>query len=152
MSTAYHVTARSAADPHTVFAILLRGATWPSWSPIDAFSLDGPGPADGPQHVGDVREFRTGRNVSRERVDKLEPPSRFEYSIVGSGPLKDYRAVVELRPAASGQGTEIHWSATFRPQLAGTGWFWRSYLSRYMQRMVEGLAAYAAEHAGEFSA
>ena len=47
------------APPATVFALLLDGSTWPSWSPIDSFELVEKGDGD-PEGVGAVRIFRTG--------------------------------------------------------------------------------------------
>jgi hypothetical protein len=85
--------ARAAAE-------LVHGATWPSWSRIDEFSVAGGADPEGPQGVGAVRVFRTGRQVSR--------------------------------------------SGTFTPRIPGTVWFWRLFLTVFMRRMANGLAAYAA--------
>jgi polyketide cyclase/dehydrase/lipid transport protein len=141
MSSSYAVTATSAAAPEQVFAVLVRGATWPSWSPIDEFTLDGDGDPDGPQGVGAVRLFRTGRQVSREPITALVPGRRFVY-VNESPPWRHYRGVVDLEPAAGG-GTLITWSGTFTARTPGTGWFWRLFLTVFMRRMAVGLARYA---------
>jgi polyketide cyclase/dehydrase/lipid transport protein len=141
VSNSYRVTATSDASAETVFAVLLRGATWPSWSPIDEFSLEGDGDPAGPQGIGDVRVFRTGSTVSREPITELTHARRIAY-VNTSPPWRRYRGLIELAPTEAG-GTVITWSAEFTPLLRGTGWFWRLFLRRFMQRMANGLAAYA---------
>ncbi|WP_030380417.1 MULTISPECIES: SRPBCC family protein [unclassified Streptomyces] len=141
MSHSYKVTSHSRATPAAVFSLLVRGGTWPSWSPLDAAGLEGGGNPDEPQTVGDVRVFRTGRSVSREPIVELVADRRFVYENV-SGPFRFYRGVVELAEAPQG-GTDITWSATFAPKVPLTGRLLRRYLTGFMQRMADGLAEYA---------
>ena len=54
----HHAT--TSADPATVYALLRDGATWPSWSPIDAFELERLGESER-EGVGAVRVLRSGR-------------------------------------------------------------------------------------------
>ncbi|MEV0390755.1 SRPBCC family protein [Nonomuraea sp. NPDC050643] len=140
MPYSYGVTARSQAAPDAVFAALTRASTWPSWSPIDAADVEDGDPG-GRQRVGDTRIFRTGRNVARERIVELVTDRRFVYDNLG-GPFRSYRGTVELTPLPEG-GTDISWSAIFDPKLPLSGGFWRWYLTRFMQGMADGLAAYA---------
>jgi hypothetical protein len=140
MLYSYGVTARSQAAPDAVFAALTHATTWPLWSPIDSADVEGGDPADR-QQVGDIRIFRTGRSVARERIVELITDRRFVYDNVG-GPFRSYRGTVDLAPAPGG-GTDITWSATFEPKVPLSGGFWRWYLTRFMQRMADGLAAYA---------
>ncbi|GAA0250913.1 SRPBCC family protein [Cryptosporangium japonicum] len=142
MPHTYTVHAHSAAEPHAVFALLLRAGTWPLWSPLDRAELEGGGDPDAPAQVGDVRVFRTGPSVSREPVLELVPDRRFVYGNVG-GLFRSYRAVIDLAPSPDG-GTDVTWSATLEPKLPGTGRFWAWYLGRFVQRMADGLARYAA--------
>ena len=139
----YEVRARSKADPDAVFDVLVHAGTWPTWSPIDASDA---GPTDR-QRVGDSRVFRTGRNVSRETIMELVPGKRFGYDNVDGGVFRSYHAAVDLTPAPGG-GTDIAWSAEFEPRLPLTGGFWRWYLTRFMQRMADGLADYAYRRPG----
>ncbi|GAB3968320.1 SRPBCC family protein [Actinoallomurus acanthiterrae] len=141
MPYTFSVTSRSPASPDAVFTVLVHAATWPSWSPIDAAEIEGGGDPEGRQQVGDTRIFRTGRAISRERIVELVTDRRFGYENV-SGPFRSYRGTVELAEAPQG-GTDIIWSATFEPKLPLSGPFWRWYLTRFMQRMADGLAAYA---------
>ncbi|NSC19959.1 SRPBCC family protein [Streptomyces albus subsp. chlorinus] len=141
MPYSYTVTAHSPAGPEAVYAALVRAATWPSWSPIDAAEIEGGGDPGERQDVGDVRVFRTGRAVSRERIVELVPDQRFGYENMG-GPFRSYLGSVLLTEGPRG-GTDITWAADFEPKLRFSGPFWRWYLTRFMQRMVDGLAAYA---------
>ncbi|HWE66109.1 MAG TPA: SRPBCC family protein [Acidimicrobiales bacterium] len=130
------------AAPATVFALLADGSTWPSWSPIGSFEIEEPG--DGrPEGVGALRRFRTGRHVSRERVVAVEPNETFSYVLVSGLAIRDYRAVVSLRP--HGSGTTISWRSTFRPKVPGNGWIYRRQLDRFIGQTVHGLAAAAAD-------
>ena len=147
MSNSYAVSSRSAAAPSAVYALLVRAATWPSWSPITEAEVEGGADAGVPQAVGDVRVFRTGRAVSRERILDLEPDRRFVYDNVGGGVFRFYRGTVELAARADG-GTDISWTGEFTPKLPLTGWFWSWYLGRFMRRMADGLAAHAGDRPG----
>lgn len=142
MPYSYSVTAHSPAAPGAVFDVLLRASTWPSWSPIDAAAPADGGDPDRRQGVGDIRVFRTGRAVSHERVVELVPDRRFVYENLG-GPFRSYRGTVDLAEAPGG-GTDLTWSAVFEPKPRFTGPFWQWYLTRFMRRMAEGLAGYAA--------
>ncbi|HEX7660472.1 MAG TPA: SRPBCC family protein [Pseudonocardiaceae bacterium] len=144
MPYSYVVRSHSQAGPDAVFALLVRAATWPSWSPIDAAEVEGGADPAGEQQVGDIRVFRTGRAISRERITGLIADRRFAYENLG-GPFKSYDAIIELAEAPRG-GTDITWTATFEPKLPLSGAFWRWYLTRFMQRMANGLARYAAKN------
>ncbi|MDH2427474.1 SRPBCC family protein [Sphaerisporangium sp. TRM90804] len=140
MPYSYGVTARSPAAPEAVFAALTHAATWPLWSPIDSADVQGGDPADR-QQVGDTRIFRTGRSVALERIVELIADRRFVYDNVG-GPFRSYRGTIDLAPAPGG-GTDITWCGAFDPKTPFSGPLWRWYLTRFMQRMADGLAAYA---------
>jgi Polyketide cyclase / dehydrase and lipid transport len=140
----YAVTAHSGAEPAAVFDALARGATWPSWSPIDAVEVADGGDPLSRQQVGDTRIIRTGRIVNRERIVELVADRRFGYENP-NGPFRTYQGLVELTRAPRG-GTDITWSATFEPRLRWTGRFWEWYLTRFMRRMAQGLAEYAGRH------
>ncbi|MFL1378218.1 MULTISPECIES: SRPBCC family protein [unclassified Nocardiopsis] len=142
MSYSYRVTAHSPAAPAAVFSVLLHTSTWPSWSPIDAAEVEGDAPGER-QGVGDVRAFRTGNGVVRERIVDLASDRRFVYEAL-DGPFRSYRGTVELRPAADG-GTDLTWSGVFEPRSRLMGRFLRWYIARFMQKTADGLAAYAAE-------
>ncbi|SDE03388.1 SRPBCC family protein [Glycomyces harbinensis] len=142
----YRVRATAAASPEIVWALLVDGRSWPRWSSgLDELveerssGLD-PNGSDG---VGAVRAFRTGRVVTGERLTELVPVRRFGYTDEFNLAMKEYRAVIELRPADEG-GTLIDWSGTWRSK-PGLGWITPLILPKTMQRMADDLAAHAAE-------
>jgi hypothetical protein len=135
------VTARSEADPDTVYRLLADGAQWPSCSGLGSFALERPG--DGEREgVGAIRVFRTGTVTSRELVVDAVPGRRFGYTVLSGMPLRDYRADIDLTP--DGGGTIIKWHSGFTARYPGTGWLFRWYLARFIGRLVAGLAERAA--------
>ncbi|HEX4433795.1 MAG TPA: SRPBCC family protein [Acidimicrobiales bacterium] len=131
-------TVMTTADPGSVYNLLADGSTWPEWSPVDSFELIEPG--DGtPEGLHAVRLFVTGRHRSRERVVTCRPGVAFAYELEKGLPLRDYRAVITLTPAAGG-GTSITWRSTFRAKVPGTGGVYRRELGKFIKRTVEGLA------------
>jgi Polyketide cyclase / dehydrase and lipid transport len=135
------LTARSTADPATVYALLADSSTWPSWSPLGSYELERPGQAT-PCGLGAIRIFRTGRVTSREEIVELIPDRRLSYTLLSGLPLRGYRADIDLSPDAD--GTLIRWHSRFTAARPGTGWFYRWFLGRFIQRSVNGLATHAA--------
>jgi len=128
--------ARSAAPPELVWELLADAESWPRWSGIDEAAVEeGSG-------LGELRLFRTGRYVSRERVVAFEPERRFAYELVSGLPVRDYRAEVTLAPTPEG-GTAIRWRSTFERTIPGTGRLLRRRLGRFVAETAEGLAAAA---------
>ena len=137
-------TVTSAATPDAIFDLLADGSTWPEWSPLGSFELIEPG--DGtPEGLGAVRLFTTGRHKSRERVVERRPGEVFSYALEKGLPLRDYRAVITLRPSSG--GTAIRWRSTFGAKVPGTGWLYRWQLGKFIGQTVAGLAAAAADRA-----
>jgi hypothetical protein len=133
--------ATTAASPAAVYALLADGSTWPQWSPIGSFELLEPG--DGtPEGVGAVRMFHTGRVHSKERVVTAKPNETFAYELVSGLAVREYHAVVTLRPGDG--GTTIGWRSTFRAKVPGTGWLYRRQLGQFIAQTVKGLAERAA--------
>ena len=139
----HHAT--TSADPATVYALLRDGASWPAWSPIDAFELERPGESE-PEGVGAVRVLRNGRVTGRDTIVELVPDRRLSYTHASSLPVRDYRGAVDLTPLAG--GTEIRWATSFEPRYPGTGGLLRRGLDGFIGRCTEGLAARATELAG----
>ena len=137
-------TAWSAAPPAAVYALLVDGATWPTWSGHDGFVLVTRGEGDG-DGVGAVRVLRRGPVRSREQIVELVPDRRLGYTLLAGLPLRDYRADVDLTPERG--GTAIRWHADFSAP-PGTGWIYRRALDRFLGQTAAGLAARAAEVAG----
>jgi Polyketide cyclase / dehydrase and lipid transport len=137
--------ATTSADPATVYALLRDGASWPSWSPIDAFELERPGDTE-PEGVGAVRALRSGRVTGRDTIVELVPDRRLSYTHVSSLPVRDYCGDIDLTPVAG--GTEIRWKTSFEPKYPGTGGLVRRGLDRFIGQCATGLAARATELAG----
>lgn len=137
----YDVSAGSAAPPPVVHGLLLDGASWPAWSPIDACEVER---ATGSGVVGEVRVFRTGRTVSREQVVAVVPDRRYEYVGLATSTslMRGYRAAVELEPGPGG-GTSIRWHGTWRSPVPGGGWLLQRFTAPFMQRCADGLARHA---------
>ena len=136
--------AQTTASPEAVYLLLRDGASWPSWSPIDSFELERPGD-DEPEGVGAIRVFRTGRYTMREQIVELVPQRRFSYALLSGLALRDYRADVDLEPAAA--GTAIRWHSSFAAKAPGTGWLYRRQLAKLMEQFAQGLADHSRQGA-----
>lgn len=64
--------AETLARARVVYDLLRSGATWPQWSPIDAFELERPG-NDEPEGGGAIRVLRSARYVMCEEIAR--PPA-----------------------------------------------------------------------------
>ncbi|WP_431956470.1 SRPBCC family protein [Nocardia lijiangensis] len=145
----YRVSSTSSAPTTRVWSLLIDGRSWPRWSTgLDELVEERSSGLDphGRDEVGAVRAFRTGRVVTGERLTELVPDRRLSYEDAFNFALKDYRAVVELKPTATG-GTTITWHGTWRMR-PGIGWIMPFVLPRVMQRMADDLAGYAVDATG----
>jgi uncharacterized protein YndB with AHSA1/START domain len=143
----FTATAETSAPPDVVYALLRDGSTWPTWSPIDSFSLERESD-DGGEGLGAIRLFRTkqptGTVKSRERIVELVPDRRFSYEAFEGLAIKGHRADVDLEPTPDG-GTTIRWAERFRAKVPGTGVIYRKVLQRFVQQCADGLAAHATK-------
>lgn len=137
------------APPAAVWADLVDGPTWPTWSPLGSYELVTPGATGPDAPLGEVRIFRTkqaiGESVAREEVVEVVPERRLSYALLDGLPLDGYRADIDLTPVAG--GTEVRWRSTFTGRRPGAGWFYQRILGLFIQRCVDGLAAKHAEGA-----
>lgn len=135
-------TSRSSAAPDAVFALLAAGDRWAEWAgpvvPRSRWSV----PGDPVGGVGAVRRLGLGPLSSRERIVEHEPARRLAYVVDSPGPMRDYRATVDLAPRPDG-GTDITWSASFTPVLPGTG----AVLRLALRGIVRGFARRVARAA-----
>lgn len=132
------VQATTSTPPEVIFARLVDGAQWPTFSPLESFELEKPGD-DEPEGVGAIRVFHTGPISSREQIVERVQDRRLAYVLLSGLPIKDYRAQVDLVPA--GEGTTLHWRSSFTPKYPGTGWIFRIMVSRTIRPLVAGLIA-----------
>ncbi len=125
------------ADPATVWRLLGDSATWPAWTPIETFERVRAG---GPDGVGEIRTFTTGRVTVREEIVERRTERRLSYELLGGLAVRGYRADIDLTRGPGGHGTEIRWHTTFTAKLPGSGWLYRRGLRRATQQFVDGLA------------
>jgi hypothetical protein len=123
------------AEPATIYALLLDGSTWPTWSSLDSFEMVRG--ADG--ELGAVRLFLTGKHRSYEELVELVPNRRLSYALVAPHnlPFKTYRADVDIA------GGTIRWHSQFTMKRAGTAWLTKLLFGRFIKSTAKGLAARA---------
>ncbi|WP_436771864.1 SRPBCC family protein [Yinghuangia sp. YIM S09857] len=137
-------TARSSAPPEAIWALLADGPNWPTWTPIGAYKLERPGPADR-DGLGSIRIFSTKRPTGtvhlREEIVEFEPGKRLRYVVHSGLPVRGYEGTVELFPDSD--GTTITWSSVFEanPLL---GRLVRRSLQGVVEACAKGLADRAA--------
>jgi hypothetical protein len=129
-------TAVTSATPDIVYALLLDRPTWPSWSPLESFEHESDG-IDGPNSLGAIGTFLTGRTHSREELVELVPQRRLSYALLSGLPLRNYQGTVDID--AQRNRTIIRWRSTFIAPF-GTGWAFRYGLGRFIGKTVAGLA------------
>jgi hypothetical protein len=141
-SYSYEVTAESTAPPEVVFAIVARGSGWRDWAGpmIRHSSLEREG-TPAPDGVGAIKKLGAWPVFSREETVEYDPPRRYAYTILSGPPARNYKAVIELAPR--GDGTAIHWTATFEPKIPGTG----RLISRFFKATISGVAKRLAKRA-----
>ena len=142
MSYSYEVTARSAAPPARVFALLADATSWPRWAgPVighGSWEREG---TPAPGGVGAIRKLGRAPVYAREEILTYEPPSHHAYTIVSGNPVRNYRADVHLVP--DGDGTRITWRGTFDPLVPGTGRMLNAFYRKLIGNTAKRLAAYA---------
>jgi uncharacterized protein YndB with AHSA1/START domain len=138
----FEVTARSAAPPATVFAILADGANWSRWAgplvPRSAWDRQGD-PAPG--GVGAIRKLGRWPVFAREEILEYAPPHHTAYTVVSAIPVRDQRAEIDL--TADGAGTHIAWRSRFVPRIPGTGAVLEWVLAKMLGSFAHRLARYA---------
>lgn len=123
------------ADPDTVFRLVGDSSTWPEWTPIESFQLIEEGDLGG---VGEIRVFRTGRVRVREEIVEKVRGRRLVYELLSGLAVKDYRAEIDVEPAAG--GSDVRWHTTFSAKFPGSGWIYRRALQKATEQFVDGLA------------
>ena len=138
----YDVTARSAAPPEKVFALLADSAGWSEWAgPMVVRSWWEREGTPAPGGVGAIRRLGFGKLSSREEIVQYDAPRFLAYTWLTSFPVRDYRAEVRLTP--DGTGTRIEWSGTFRPAFPGGATVMRRFFLSTVGGFARRLAARA---------
>lgn len=115
------------APPDVVWRAITDHARMPEWTPIRACVVIRPGSPD-PNGLGAVRQLRAPGTSIEEEVVLWDPPRRFDYCLRRGAPLRDHRGHVFLTPDAG--GTQVQWTARFRPLVPATGAALRAFLQR----------------------
>lgn len=134
------IRATTDATPAQLWSLLGDSQSWPRWTAIDAAKILEPA---GPDGLGEVRSFTTGRYTVEEEIVERREPSRLSYVLLAGLPLRDYRAEIDVVP--TGGQTEIRWHTTFNAKVPGTGWLYRRALDKATREFVDGLIAEASE-------
>jgi len=123
------------ASPEAIYALLLDGATWPTWSSLDSFEMARG--TDG--ELGAVRLFRTGKHRSYEELVELIPNRRLSYALVPPHnlPFATYRADVDIEDGA------IRWHSVFTMKHRGTAFLTKLVFGRFIKATAKGLATRA---------
>ena len=122
----------AAAEPEVLWALLADVSTWSHWGLFDEASIESG------QGLDEVRRFRSGRRVTRERVIGFEPERRLAYELLSGIPLRSYRAEVTLNETRC--GTTIRWHSTFEPKWPGTGTLIQRGLKAFIEDTAKALA------------
>jgi hypothetical protein len=134
------VRATTPAAPDAVWRLLNNSSTWPDWTPIDAYQPERP---PGPDGLGEIRRFVTGRVNVREEIVERDAQRRLTYTLLSGLAVRDYRAEIDLTPAQD--GTAIRWHTTFSPKVPGSGWIYRRALHKATRNFVDGLVRASAQ-------
>ena len=134
------VTARSAAPPATVFALVADGANWARWAgplvPRSTWEREGD-PAPG--GVGAIRKLGQWPLFGREEILEYSPPHHTAYTVLSGVPIRDHRAEIDLSP--DGTGTVIAWRSQFVPTIPGSArcssWVLAKMLGSFARRLRE---------------
>ena len=146
MTRSYEVTARSAAPPKRVFALLADATSWPRWAgPVIAHASWEREGDPAPGGVGAIRKVGRWPLFGHEQIVAYEPSSHHAYTMLKGNPVRNYRADVYLVP--DGTGTRITWGATFDPLIPGTGGVLNAFYKWLIGSLAKRVAAYAETEA-----
>lgn len=110
----YH--AHSAANPDTVWAVLVSHQQMAEWMPFVWRSRLVEHGHTEPNGIGAVRAAFTLGGPVREEITDFDRPQRLRYRMTrGNGLIQNYRATVELTAGTQG-GTDIEWTLSFIPR------------------------------------
>jgi hypothetical protein len=125
-----------------VLADLRSWSEWGDWQTTDV-EREGDPP---PYGVGAIRRLVQRPLTMKERVEVVEPPSRFGYELLSGLPVRDYHALVTLTDAGEG-ATNIHWQARFDGRWRALDAPMRRFIGYVLRTVSAKLAAEAERRA-----
>ena len=89
--------------------------------------------------VGTIRTITIGMVRVRERLESVNPPNSFTYTILSGAPMKDYLGSVEITP--QNDKSVIRWNVKFTPKMPGTGWIGAIVSKKAINRVIDEVVA-----------
>lgn len=118
-----------------------------AWEVFSAFtSLSIPSVSVDTEQEGDpaangVGAIRRIDGKIRERLESMDPPNAYTYTVLSGVPIKDHLGRVEIKPQ-DGKAL-VNWSVRFNPKLPGTGWLIKNVYQKTLNKMIDELEASA---------
>lgn len=85
--------------------------------------------------IGAERIITIGKLRVRERLEAVDPPKSFRYTILSGAPIKAHAGKAEFIP--KGNSTEIRWSGEFSPKIPFTGWLCSKISKGGINRLID---------------
>jgi hypothetical protein len=142
-SYSYVIERRGRASADKAFALIRDAEAWAKWAgpPITYSAWKEDASIDG-SAVGRTRLVGNRRFPAAEEITIDEAPHTHGYRIPATWPVRDYTSIVNFSEDESGELT-VRWSGQFTERIPGTGYLWRSFLTRLLGRFAERLIAHA---------
>ena len=90
--------------------------------------------------IGAIRNINIRGAKARERLESVDPPNSFTYSMLSGAPVKEYLGTVNV--VAQNGTTLINWDVKLIPKIPGIGWIVaiviRKAINRYIDAIEEG--------------
>jgi hypothetical protein len=138
-------TVRAEAPRQVVWDLLADLRSWQEWGDWSITDIEQEGDPP-PYGVGTIRRLVQRPITMKERVELLEPPSRFGYEALSGLPVRDYHAVVTLTDAGE-SATNIHWESHFDGRWRVLDTPMRAFMNYVLKTVSSKLAAGAERKA-----
>ena len=138
-------TVRASAPREVVWDLLADLRSWQEWGDWQITDIEREGDPP-PYGVGTIRRLVQRPITMKERVELLEPPSRFGYEALSGLPMRNYHAVVTLTDAGEG-ATNIHWESRFDGRWRVLDSPMRAFIGYVLRNITKKLAGAAEQRA-----
>ena len=129
--TAFNITREVDLPSEKLFSIISDFTRSPS--PTIQVQVEKEG--DQANGVGTIRTITIGMVKVRERLESVNPPDSFTYTILSGAPMKDYLGTVKILPKES--KSEIQWDVKFTPKIPFTGWLGAMVSQKTINRLID---------------